>query len=289
MNQQLRANPAEGSGQAGSEAQDYLRGLGRGFGAAVIFSIPMLMTMEMWWLGFYMPPLRLATAVLVMLPLLVILSHFAGLHRQASRSVVVLDALTGYGIGLVAAIVILLLFRVATVEMPIQEIVGKVLLLGLTASFGSMLGRTQLGTQQERQEEELEVESAGYVGEMFFMMAGAVYLSLTVAPTEEIVKIAVRLTPWLGIGICLLSIAMMHAFVYALEYRGGHRRDERMPWWSLFVRFTVPGYVIATGVAAYLLWSFGRFVQLDVYWMLMYSIVLALPASLGAAAGRLLL
>jgi hypothetical protein len=30
----------------------FLVGLGRAFGGALIFSLPMLMTMEMWWLGF---------------------------------------------------------------------------------------------------------------------------------------------------------------------------------------------------------------------------------------------
>jgi putative integral membrane protein (TIGR02587 family) len=251
--------------------------------------MPMLMTMEMWWLGFYMHPLRLAAAVLLMLPLLVILSSFAGLHRNSSRPVVLLDALTGYGIGLVAATVVLALFRVITIEMPFYEVAGKVLLLGLTASFGSMLGRTQLGTQEDRQEEEQELESAGYLGELSFMMAGAVYLSLTVAPTVEVVQIAVRLTPWLGVALIVLSTGMMHAFVYALEYRGGERRGHGIPWWSLFARYTLPGYAVAIGVAAYLLWSFGRFEDLNLYWMLMYSIVLGLPASLGAAAGRLLL
>ena len=29
----------------------------RAFGGAMLFSLPMLMTMEMWWLGFYMEPL----------------------------------------------------------------------------------------------------------------------------------------------------------------------------------------------------------------------------------------
>ncbi len=28
------------------------------FGGAILFSFPMLMTMEMWWLGFYMDGLR---------------------------------------------------------------------------------------------------------------------------------------------------------------------------------------------------------------------------------------
>jgi hypothetical protein len=50
-------------------------GAARAFAGALIFSLPMLMTMEMWWLGFYMDLLRLALLLIVLLPLLVRLSR----------------------------------------------------------------------------------------------------------------------------------------------------------------------------------------------------------------------
>ncbi|MBA3444346.1 MAG: DUF2391 family protein [Gemmatimonadales bacterium] len=50
-------------------------GLVRAFGEAILFSFPMLMTMEMWWLGFYMSPTRLALFILLDIPLLVGLSY----------------------------------------------------------------------------------------------------------------------------------------------------------------------------------------------------------------------
>jgi uncharacterized membrane protein len=46
-------------------------GLARAFGGALVFSLPLLMTMEMWWLGFAMDRLRLALLLAVQLPLLV--------------------------------------------------------------------------------------------------------------------------------------------------------------------------------------------------------------------------
>ena len=36
----------------------YIRDLGRAFGGALLFSLPLLMTMEMWALGFGAPPER---------------------------------------------------------------------------------------------------------------------------------------------------------------------------------------------------------------------------------------
>jgi uncharacterized membrane protein len=41
-------------------------GLARAFGGAILFSFPMLMTMEMWWLGFYIDPFRLALFILLL-------------------------------------------------------------------------------------------------------------------------------------------------------------------------------------------------------------------------------
>jgi uncharacterized membrane protein len=37
-------------------AQETLAGLARGLGGAILFALPLLMTMEMWWLGFYRSP-----------------------------------------------------------------------------------------------------------------------------------------------------------------------------------------------------------------------------------------
>ena len=51
----------------------------RAFGGAILFSLPMLMTMEMWWLGFYMEPFRLALLMLLNIPLLIGLSYYGGL------------------------------------------------------------------------------------------------------------------------------------------------------------------------------------------------------------------
>ena len=50
-------------------------GIARGFAGAMLFSLPMIMTMEMCGLGFYIDPYRLALLQVVMVPLLVRLSR----------------------------------------------------------------------------------------------------------------------------------------------------------------------------------------------------------------------
>src|SRR3546814_10778645 len=52
-----------------------LIGIGRGLGGALIFALPMLMTMELWELGFYMDPGRLLLLLLLVIPLLAVLAR----------------------------------------------------------------------------------------------------------------------------------------------------------------------------------------------------------------------
>ncbi len=73
------------AGSAGGASRRFALGLVRAFGGAILFSFPMLMTMEMWWLGFYMDPLRLALFILLAIPLLVGLSYYAGFEPTSAK------------------------------------------------------------------------------------------------------------------------------------------------------------------------------------------------------------
>jgi putative integral membrane protein (TIGR02587 family) len=160
------------------------------------------------------------------------------------------------------------------------------MLLGMIAAFGSMLARTKMGP--ETGGEEGRKKRSGWIGEMFLMLAGAVYLALNVAPTVEMQLLSFIMGPWHAVALALASLVMMHAFVYVLEFKGSEpKRGEA--WWSLLLRFTIPGYGVAMGVAAYLLWTFGRLEGLDLQMFLIHCITLAFPASVGAAAARLIL
>jgi hypothetical protein len=64
-----------------ASATEFAVDAARAFAGALIFALPMLMTMEMWWLGFYIDPLRLALLLVLMFPLLVRLSQYSGIRR----------------------------------------------------------------------------------------------------------------------------------------------------------------------------------------------------------------
>ena len=121
------------------------------------------------------------------------------------------------------------------------------------------------------------------------MAAGALFLSLNIAPTDEMIVLAYRMTIWHALVVAVLSIALMHGFVYAVSFIGGHELSPQTPWWHAFVRFTLPGYVIALSISIFTLWIFERLGGSSAVEIMLSVIVLGFPAALGAAAARLIL
>jgi putative integral membrane protein (TIGR02587 family) len=170
-------------------------------------------------------------------------------------------------------------------EEPLSSTIGKIALQAVPASFGAMLAGSQFG--QPGPVERRHRREAGYGGVLFLMAVGALFLAFNVAPTEEMVLLASRMTQWHAIALALTSLLLMHGFVYAVNFRGAPGAPEGVRRSILFLHYTVPGYAIALLVSAYVLWTFGRFDDYAGTRMVMEAVVLAFPASIGAAAARL--
>jgi putative integral membrane protein (TIGR02587 family) len=261
-------------------------GAARAFGGALIFSLPLLMTMEMWWLGFHADRLRLALLLAVQVPLLVALAHFCGFEETSGRLDAAVDAAAAFGIACVTALGALSLFGIVGAGMSADEIVGKVAVQAVPGSVGALLAQSQFGQVEEEGRKRRE---AGHAGEYFFMAVGALFLAANVAPTEEMVLIAHKMTEWQVLALAVASLALMHAFVFAVEFRGQESLPPGTPFWSAFLRFSVLGYVIALAISAYVLWTFGRFDGMGAGEVVKITMVLGFPSALGAAAARLIL
>lgn len=283
----------ERSEQAAFEER-YLRGLARGLAGALLFSLPMLMTMEMWHLGFSIPRGRLLLLLIVNLPLLIVLSHRIGFERTTTWLESARDAIVAYAMGILASAFILMLLGVMTFDMPPRQWVSMVGIQAVPASIGALLGRSQLSTSNADDDEEAETgvtndTVAGYATELFMMAVGALFLSLNLAPTEEIILIAYKLTDWHALALIAVSILIMHAFVYAVAFRGGHQAGPGDGGWRAFLHFTLPGYAVALIVSLYSMWTLQSLGDLAGIEILLGVIVLGFPAAIGAAAARLIL
>ena len=267
--------------------QRFLIALARAFGGALVFALPLLMTMEMWQLGSTMHPLRLALFLAVMFPVLGGLAYYAGFEKSFGWLDFVLNACVAWAVAFVAAAIGLALLAALGPGMSADEIAGRLALQAVPASIGAMLARSQLGAREEEQEAEHRRDT--YHGELFLAAVGALFMAFNIAPTEEVVLIAQMMTAWHAIVLVLVSLAMMHAFVYAVEFRGHTRLAAGISPWSEFFRMTVVAYALVLLVCLYVLWTFERADGLDFAELLMETVVLGFPAALGAAAARLIL
>ncbi len=264
----------------------FLVGLARAYAGAILFALPMLMTMEMWSLGFYMGRTQLVLLLGVTLPLLVGLSHYVGFERTFELKEDLVDALVAYAVGFSSSWLILSLLAVIEPTMSLDEIVGKVALQAVPAAIGALLAQSQLGQQEEEAEQQRDI---GYFGTLFLMSVGALFLAMNLAPTEEMVLIAYRMSGWHAIILAGVSLVIMHGFVYAVGFSGEAELPEDVPIWRVFLRYTVVGYALALLISLFVLWIFGRTTGLGFEEVLTTTIVLGFPAAVGAAAARLIL
>ena len=265
-----------------------IRDFGRAAGGALLFSLPMLMTMELWWLGFYLDRLRLLALFITTLPLLVLLSRHIGFEQTRNGRDDAIDALIALGIAAIVCTALLVLFGAITLDTPPDEIVGKVAIQMVPASIGALLAKSQFAAESSGDEDEAQ-DDEPYGGELFLMGVGALFLGFNVAPTEEVMLISYQMTEWHALGLVALSLALMHGFVFAVGFAGGTEVSPEEAWWSPFILLTLPGYVIALAISLYILWLFARTDGLSGDGIVMAAVVLAFPSAIGAAAARLIL
>ena len=261
--------------------------LARAFGGALIFAFPLLMTMEMWWLGSTITPLRLGVFLALSLPLLFGLSYYAGFRKTHGVVDDALDAFAALAVGTITAGVLLMLFGVLRPNDPVSDVMGKLVIQAVPAAIGALLARRQLaegGDPGSDGPDETNTRDT-YTSELFLMAVGALFVALNVAPTEEMILIGYKMSAWHAVALLALSLGLLHAIVYSLGFAGQHPHER--PWLA-FAHFTVPGYALAMLVALYAQWTFGHADGQSVSQLAMTTVVLAFPGALGAGAARLL-
>jgi putative integral membrane protein (TIGR02587 family) len=270
--------------------REYARELARGAAGAILFAFPLMMTMEMWWMGFYLEPVRFLLFLLVSFALLFGLSYFSGFGEDEGWPDVILDALSGFALGAAISAFFLAVFGVITLEMPLREIVGKVALVAVPSAIGAMLSRKQLQSSLGSGGDKAETEAkSSYPAELFLMFGGAVFVAFNVAPTDEVELISHMMTWWQVLLLAAVTLVIQHALVYSVEFAGQESWPEGRRFAFVFFGFTVAGYGVALLVSLYVTWTFGRLDGLALHEVANMVIVLGFPAALGAATARLVI
>jgi putative integral membrane protein (TIGR02587 family) len=280
----VTANRVESSEETRKIAIGYARGLMGG----LLVGTPVMMTMEMWWEGFFVPAWRLVLLYCVNYGVLLVLQHYSGLTHKKTFRAQASAALVAYGIGIVASLIALFALGVLHGELQIRDLAGKLVLQSVPVSIGASVAMSEFGEAHRVAEERRE--RAGYGGTLGMALAGAMLFGFGISGTEEPLMIAEQLTDVRGIILVFLSVAQVYAIVYAVDFKKkpedvGTRRHTLE-----VLREGVSTYALALVMGAYLLWTFRTIDSGMGIVPAAYAIVaLGFVTSLGAAAAELLI
>lgn len=268
-----------------------MREYARGVAGGLLFSLPLLYTMEVWWAGFTSHPFRLAVYVAATFALLLGYNRLLGLRQDTCFSEVVIDSVEEMGLGILVALFILWLLGRVTLTMPLEEAAGQVVIEAMTVAVGVSVGTAQLGGGEGEGDKGVSggrASDGGFGGQLVVALCGAVLFASNVAPTEEIVMMAVEISAWRLLGLALLSLALAALILYYSEFAGSqkHVRFDRRH--DVLVGAVVT-YAVALAASAAILLFFGRFDGQALATCVAQTVVLGVAATLGASAGRLLL
>lgn len=281
------------------ELDDLVRGVCGGF----LFGMPLLYTMEVWWIGSSVSPSRLLFVLLVTLMVVYLLSRTEGFRKikAANEREAIGDTVEAVAIGLVCALLMLIVLRQITFETRLSEALGKVIFESVPFSLGVALANQLLsdsggddaavGDQPARSERFFPEgnlnETTADVGAT---LIGAMIIAFSIAPTDEVtVLVAAVQGPWLLLTV-LVSLLLSYGIVFQADFtRQGQRRLQTGLFQSPLSE-TLLSYLVSLLAAALMLSFFGQ-IDPGAPWDLTFRqvLILGLPATVGGAAGRLAL
>jgi len=283
------------------EFDDLVRGVCGGF----LFGIPVLYTMEVWWIGSSVSPPRLLGILSATLLGTYLLSSTAGFRKAqaATKQEAFGDAVEAIALGIICATLMLIVLRQVTFDTRLSEAIGKVIFesvpfsLGVALSNQFLQGGADASNAQNQPKAPKKLERFfpennlnETISDVSATLLGAVVVAFSLAPTDEVtVLVAAVHGPWL-MAVVLISLLLSYSIVFQANFtRQGQRRLQE----GLFQRplsETVFSYLLSLLMAGLML-SF--FQKLDLTGPLEIAfrqvLILGLPATIGGAAGRLVL
>lgn len=276
------------------EFDDIIRGAAGGF----LFGIPLLYTMEVWWIGSFSQPPRMLIAIATTFIVVFLLIQTEGFRKSTDSSLIdtAMDTIEALAIGFICTASILFLLREITSETPLVEGIGKIIFEGVPFSLGvglarSFLSGTRAGENQDNNSNSHSPHQrilSATITDIGATLIGATLIAFNIAPTDEVPMLAAAASPpWL-LAIMAASLLISYAIVFQSGFTDQKQRREEKGIFQRPLSETVMAYLVSLMAAAFMLWFFQQ-LTFDEPWQLWlrYTIILGLPASVGGAAGRL--
>jgi putative integral membrane protein (TIGR02587 family) len=274
------------------EINDLFRGASGGF----LFGIPLIYTMEVWWIGSYAEPRMLLGLLGVTYVAVFLLNRSDGFRQGTDEPPIktAMDSVEALAIGIVCVTCVLILLQEITWHTPRYEILGKIIFEGVPFAVGVALTRSLINPDQQESD---SPSSDSRKPSQFWQrtltdigatLVGAMVITFSIAPTDEVTMLAAAVTPpWLLL-IVTASLLISYSIVFVAGFTSEQDRKQHQGMFQRPMIETAVSYLLSLGIAALMLWFFHRLSVSDPWssW-LNQVLVLGLPATIGGAAGRL--
>ncbi|MBG1267663.1 TIGR02587 family membrane protein [Nostoc sp. WHI] len=283
-----------------SEINDIIRGACGGF----LFGIPLLYTMEVWWIGSLVKPQLMMMAIALMFIVVWLLNQTEGFRKRRYSGLAyqaAMDTVEAIAIGLVCSAFVLLLLRELTPETSLKESLGKIIFESVPFALGvalanQLLGDTRNSNAEEGQasdqvnnttknkEDELHATFADVGGTLI----GATIIAFNIAPTDEITMLAAAASPPWQLAMIATSLLISYGIVFQAGFSDQQKRKQQKGIFQEPLSETIMSYLVSLLAGAFMLWFFQKLTFSDPWTMwLDRTLILGLPATIGGAAGRL--
>lgn len=280
----MAARPRSHPQPVADSLREYARGIAGGF----LFSLPLILTMEVWEAGFTVPPSRLLAGLAATFVLLCGYNAYAGLRHESRLREIMVDSVEELGLGLVLSAAILVLLGRIGASTELTEALGLIIVEGMFVAVGVSVGTAQLSAAAGGDRGTPQGRHQTLWSELVLACCGAMLIAANVAPTEEILMLASELTPVHLLGTMTTSLALAATLMYFSHFTGSARFAGERGVFGV-VHGTTITYAAALVISASILWFFGRFAHHSLALNVGQCVILGLAGTLGASAGRLLL
>jgi putative integral membrane protein (TIGR02587 family) len=269
------------------EISDYTRA----FSGAFLFGIPLLFTMEMWWIGMYASLWKLIAFLILTFVVTIGINFAVGFKKESTFNSLFVQAVSTMAVGIVAAYIVLFILGRITIDTPLGSILGQVIVQAVPLSIGASLGNSLLGKKGDSREGEKKKEKFFWkktLQNSAVSAIGGLFIGLTVAPTDEIPKLAAEIGYFHTLGIIIFSLLLSYMIVYESGFDPQNKRAGTKGTLRISLTESATAYGVSLGVAFILLYFFAR-IGTATPWPFALSeiLVLGIPTCIGAAAGRI--
>ncbi|KST66853.1 TIGR02587 family membrane protein [Mastigocoleus testarum] len=273
------------------ELNDIVRGICGGF----LFGIPLLYTMEVWWIGSSATPAMMLLALTLTFIVVFLLNRSEGFRHRTNafrHYEAITETIEAMAIGLFCSAFILLILQELSSVIALKEALGKIIFESVPFSLGVALANQLLSSEGKNSPgsriKQKKIKVNATLSDLSGTLIGATVIGFNIAPTDEILFLAAATSePWL-LSIVATSLLISYGIVFQAGFTAEEQRKQHRGIFQTPFSETIICYLVSLIAAAAMLWFFQKLTWNDPWTVwLEYTLLLGLPTTIGGAAGRL--